>query len=57
MNLSESTVPKVVADKMREMEPWHGVTGMFKFDKNGDLLNRSILIKNVENKTLKFYKK
>lgn len=42
MKTAKSTVPARVADVLHGTKDWPGVTGLFTFDKNGDVVNKKI---------------
>jgi len=48
MEKAGSTVPPKVADALRALKDWKGVTGIHNFNQYGDVINKSIVIKKVE---------
>jgi len=48
MEKAGSTVPPKVADALRALKDWQGVTGVHNFNQYGDVINKSIVIKKVD---------
>ncbi|MCI5179795.1 MAG: hypothetical protein D3911_10855 [Candidatus Electrothrix sp. AW3_4] len=46
---SGSLIPAVLASYLRFMEPWHGVTGTYSFIPQGDIQDKEIFFKKVQN--------
>jgi branched-chain amino acid transport system substrate-binding protein len=42
MKTAKSTVPSEVAAVLHNTKNWKGITGLYSFDKNGDVVNRKI---------------
>ena len=47
MTLARSTVPDRVADALRSVRGWQGVTGSHTFDDNGDVIDKTIWKKTI----------
>lgn len=54
MREAESTVPRQVAQALRNMQPFQSILGHTEFDENGDLVQRSITSKVVRNQQFEY---
>ncbi len=55
MKKAGTTVPHKVADALRSMKNWEGVTGAHTFDENGDVVGKTISIKMVKNGRFEYF--
>ena len=54
MRQAQSTTPRAVARALRTMDPFQGVTGHTEFNKQGDVINRSITTKIVQDQQFRY---
>lgn len=54
MRQAQSTKPRAVAQALRTMEPFQGVTGHTEFNKQGDVINRPITTKIVRDQQFEY---
>jgi branched-chain amino acid transport system substrate-binding protein len=57
MEQAGTTVPDELAEALRSTKNFNGVTGKYAFEQNGDLVERSILVKMVSNGRFKLIQK
>lgn len=54
MEKAGSVVPDRVADALRSLEGWQGVTGIHRFDEHGDVVGKPVIFKVVRKRALVF---
>ncbi len=50
---SQSTVPIIIANSLRYMEPCNGVTGTYQFSEDGDLITKNLYFKELQQDSYK----
>lgn len=54
MKKANSSVPEKMAEALRSTRKWQGVSGIYSFNKNGDVVGKPIIKKIVRNKHFEF---
>ena len=52
---AQSTQPAPIAEALRKMDSWYGVTGQHRFDENGNVIEKPMVMKIARNGRLEFY--